>query len=322
MIATFETNQNNLRGSGRMSRATHINGARPRTDQAGGDGCGRPETHQGSSSLPAPEQRSGGGHPSSDTLMPDVSALQELHIRRRSLIQARIKQSNQLGAFARQMLGYQSGPAATDIKERASALVAAIGKGKPTDEDPRVVAYVADLADALNVGISALESKQAQIEKEMKKLVRKLPCWPWAEGVKGLGELTVASIIGETGDLNGYSNPAKVWKRMGLAVMDGRRQGNPGKDATAEDWLAHGYNPRRRSIMYVAVTNLMMQKSGYYNDVMMPRKAVELQKLGLEPGSKSAHANNRALRYTAKRLLKHLWMAWRGGNPKTSGGEE
>ena len=93
-------------------------------------------------------------------------------------------------------------------------------------------------------------------EKEMIALAKKLPIYLWSEGVRGLGPIGIATIIGETGDLTkdpqtegvmGYATHERVWKRLGLAVINGRRQGDPGPGATAEAWIEHGYRKLRRS---------------------------------------------------------------------------
>jgi len=55
----------------------------------------------------------------------------------------------------------------------------------------------------------------------MAKLARKLPAYAWVKGVRGVGDVSFARIIAETGDLSAYETPGKIWKRMGLAVFDG-----------------------------------------------------------------------------------------------------
>src|SRR5690606_15972320 len=49
-----------------------------------------------------------------------------------------------------------------------------------------------------------------------------------------------------------YKSIAAVWKRLGLAVMNGKRQGAPGQGATADDWIEHGYSGKRRSVSWNA----------------------------------------------------------------------
>lgn len=183
------------------------------------------------------------------------------------------------------------------------------------------------------MALEPLESQREMYEKTLIKLVKQLPVYPWVKSVKGFGDLTFACIVGEAGDISRFSGPAKLWKRMGLAVMDGgSRQGNPGKSATAEDWIRHGYSKVRRSVMWNAGNGLILgmgkfrpmfgedlDKSEYteYQKLFAERARLEQAKLGKEVteskiGKESycAHAANRAKRYVEKRALRDLWVQW------------
>lgn len=141
-------------------------------------------------------------------------------------------------------------------------------------------------------------------QKELIAQVKPLPIMAWATGVKGLGIASVAAIIGEAGDIGGYANPGKLWKRMGLAVIDGKAQG---KRSNAEEALRHGYSPQRRSEMHV-VGDCLVRAGGPYADLYRARKAVEMEREGVT----KMWAHKRALRYIEKRLLRELWQVWRG----------
>lgn len=182
--------------------------------------------------------------------------------------------------------------------------------------------------------IAAFESQDAEIKKAMEKLARRLPVYDWVKGVKGFGDISFATIVGECGDIGTYKSVSAVWKRLGLAVIDGNRQGNPGKSASADDWIAHGYNRQRRSVSWNARQHVIggMGKwrpaygadvradldLTYYQQVYAERARYESEKLGL-PVTESAtgkesykmHAANRAHRYVEKRLVKHLYLEWR-----------
>lgn len=151
-----------------------------------------------------------------------------------------------------------------------------------------------------------LARSRKPLEKRMEAMARELPVWHWAEGVRGFGALGLAQIVGECGDLANYDGPAKVWKRMGLAVIDGERQR---KHTNADEALAHGYNPQRRSIMYVIADSLMKgNRDGEYRTYYLAEKERQREKL---PDAPAAHIDNRARRHLAKRLLRDLWRAWR-----------
>jgi hypothetical protein len=155
----------------------------------------------------------------------------------------------------------------------------------------------------------------------LRKLARQLPVWPaFAEGVNGFGDLRLALIIGETGDLSAYATHCRVWKRMGLAVIGGERQR---RVTDAEKAIAFGYNAERRSIIWNLGAELLKQQVraikddagkrtgtstpiGDYGRIYLERKAYEAERV-----ETPAHAHNRASRYMTKALLRDLWQAWR-----------
>lgn len=201
---------------------------------------------------------------------------------------------------------------------------------------PRLTPYLASL--------DVLDAQQAAYEKEMVRAMKGLPILKWARDVKGFGDLSLANIIGEctgfrndTGEfysLGDFKSVSAVWKRMGLAVINGHRQGNPGKGAGADDWIAEGYNKSRRSVMWNVGNSLILSMGKfrpmfgedveanedytYLQKVFAARARLEQAKLGKEVAesktgkdSYSAHAANRAKRYTEKRLLRMLFSEWR-----------
>jgi len=186
---------------------------------------------------------------------------------------------------------------------------------------------------------AALEPHRAIVEKRMTKLIKELPVYNWAVSVKGFGPISLAGIIGEAGDLSNYSNPAKLWKRMGVGLVGSERQ-RKCKDAVKA--IEHGYSPSRRSLVWTMGDS--MKKTGdEYRKVYLDRKVMEFQKAfddGLIPCTTSkptqkawqdmfglelevvkkldmklhrsaGHMEKRAQRYMEKRLLRNLWRAWR-----------
>jgi hypothetical protein len=196
-----------------------------------------------------------------------------------------------------------------DVKERAAKLIADIRKGRESDEPTHIVAMVAAMDADFEPAREALASRRKDLEKQLQALAKTLPVWAWVEGVDGLGALSLAKIVAECGDLNQYANPAKLWKRMGLAVMGSRRQGNP-ESKTAEEWISHGYSPRRRAIVW-NIGECIVKNGKEYRTLFDERKKLELAKLNVPEGTPNAHANNRAKRWVTKRLMKDLWVQWR-----------
>jgi hypothetical protein len=115
-------------------------------------------------------------------------------------------------------------------------------------------------------------------------------------------------IVAEAGDLNNYANPAKIWKRMGLAVFDGKRQGGLPKTASAEEWIAHGYTRKRRSLMWnIGDALIKGNRDGEYRTLYLQRKDYEVAR---DPEMKPIQAHRRAQRVMEKALLRDLWVAW------------
>ncbi len=144
---------------------------------------------------------------------------------------------------------------------------------------------------------------ERDLEKRLRKLARQLPVWPWVESVPGFGDLGLAQIVGEAGDLANYPNPAKLWKRMGVAVIGDERQ----RKVSGADALDHGYSPQRRSLLWV-IGDSLLKKAGPYRDIYLAEKARQAE---LHPELSRMHVHLRAKRYMEKRLLRDLWRAWR-----------
>lgn len=278
----------------------------------------------------------------------DFAELTHYHRVNQFAMESRKRSDLALGALLRTGLGWSLNLPAekrSAIRDKALELIAigerelahavksdlARQKGK---KEPAPPAGIDDpvYAEWRMVIVSSLKSRQpmADIEtvttQRMEQLVAELPvaAW-WRENVVASSYISLARILAETGDLSNYATVSKLWKRMGLAVLNGVRQGGLPKNAKAEDWIAHGYSPKRRSIMFVLGDSLMKGKTGY-RTVYVARKAFEVEKAAAEGltvlpaakiGKKNAamcrsegHIHNRALRYMQKRLLRDLWAAW------------
>ena len=161
-------------------------------------------------------------------------------------------------------------------------------------------------------------------ERAVAKAAKQLPVWStFGESIAGFGAISLGAIIAEAGDLSRYAGPAKLWKRMGVAVIGNERQR---KCLDKEKALEHGYSPRRRSIMFVIGECLVKTKSEYraVYDARKLYEAARAEELGLIvapaaniPKGEHArfrshgHIHLRAKRYMEKRLLRNLWRAWR-----------
>lgn len=203
--------------------------------------------------------------------------------------------------------------AASDLFDKARADI--------TSVDPTLATALVPFMDA----IGTFEPKRDGIEKHLKKMVRDLPIWPFVQSIKGFGEGNLAGVIGECGDIGTYRNHSCLWKRMGLAVIDGERQR---KCADLEKALVHGYNPSRRavafnlsdSIVRAQVRNVKDDDGkktdqrialGALGELYIARKAFEETRTVNDKPVSGIHAEKRARRYIVKRALRDLYCAWR-----------
>lgn len=281
---------------------------------------------------------------SSETL----DQLAELQAVRKFWIKSKNRQSNSLGAFIRLSLGWTPdlGEAESNaIKARAERIINAALKDLPQREDDEQFAerYLATIT-AMGANINSMKSHVNNVELDMKKIARTLPVYEWAKGVRGFGELGLAVIVAEAGDLSNYPRKGHLWKRFGLAPLEGRAMSTWRMKGglSADDWKAAGYSPRRRSEMYAVIADPLIKCDGPYRDIYLRRLADEHRKAleeGLIPATtgkatveswekrglpalqlvkeidpnahrSAGHIAYRANRYMTKILLRDLWREW------------
>lgn len=266
--------------------------ARGGADQKSADSQGAPVS---TANLPA-ASGVGGDQPWLDAqwkpVAPELIAeLIEQWRRRQAWHRAEKSLTLQAKALCRRLVG-------GDKAEAERVYKAALGKG---EHDLGEVAFGAIFP--LHEAKTVIEGQRKAVEKRLERLAKELPVWPWVEGVRGVGPLSLAAIVGEAGDLRAYSGPAKLWKRMGLAVIQGKNQ----RRVTGDAALEHGYNAARRSVMW-NIGACMIKAGGVYRGIYDERKAYESERVETK-----GHAHNRAQRYIEKRFARDLWVAWRRG---------
>lgn len=233
-----------------------------------------------------------------------IDAIRAAHRERCFAMEQRKRTDLSLGAFLRLVLGWRKDLPEAERKTIA-AQAAAIMDGADSDWGEIVTA-----SDAARKPFEAVEKRSV---KQMEKLAKQLPVWSFVEPVRGFGAASLAVIVAEAGDLANYDSEAKLWKRMGLAVMDGVRQGGLNKGAGADAWIEHGYSPQRRSKMWnIGDTLIKGNRDGKYRTAYLRRKEYEIAR---EPEMPKIKAHRRAQRYMEKRLLRDLWRAWRRTTP-------
>lgn len=187
---------------------------------------------------------------------------------------------------------------------------------KPTAVD---VARVKAIRPRYFQALEHLQGLEKGALAEVLEPTKLLPVVPWQTAQRGFGIASLAAIVAHAGDLADYSNPAKLWKRFSLHVVDGRASRRAKGDAS------QGFVPHRRAEMHV-IGDTLLRAGGEYADLYRERKAFEIEKIELlgmkvRPAAKIPKKNAdmfvsakrihmRALRYIEKRLLRELWRAW------------
>lgn len=312
---------------------------------SGGDGCHDPvETHSVIAAIantPAPRKgartvRSGqiSTAPHSAPAAPDlrfssplIAQIVMAHRQRRGWINARNRILLQAKAICR---GWCDGD-----KKAADVLWKRVSTGGATPEEGALVMALAPFMPAIEIFEKGTGDHPGivGISRTLEKLAAELPIAGFVRGVRGVGLGSLASIVGETGDLSEYRSVSAVWKRLGLAVIDGERQR---KCADVEKALLHGYSPARRSVMWNAGCGLIggmgngkrpmvgEDLSGRtdwtpYEILFVERiryeaaRNPEQQRPPTAEGRESygVAAKARAKRYVEKRFLRDLFVEWR-----------
>lgn len=231
---------------------------------------------------------------------PVVDLLNGLQRQRRFCIRMQNRIGNAAGAYVRTVLGWS--PALPEkereaIRKRAAAIVKAIEKGQADGIDPDIAVTVALALKSRE----PFDERRKLVEKAMRKAARQLPVWPWVEGIRGFGDLSLAVIVAEAGDLSGYANPGKLWKRLGLAPKPAYRQADNG---------AHMIPKARRAEIFACVGDPLLKN----NDDEYRAEYDRMKAAYLERGWTKLHAHRAAQRYMEKRLIRNLWQAWRAAN--------
>jgi hypothetical protein len=234
-----------------------------------------------------------------------------------------------LAAFLRMALGWRRDLPAADRNRIAARALELVAIGERIDRtpsaDPDFLAFSALILASIQ-SRGPFDDIERAARKEMECLAKSLPVWQFCEPIKGVGAKSLAVIVGEAGNLARYPAKGHLFKRMGLAVIDGIAQGKLEASALAADWVRHGYNPSRRAQMAM-IGEALIKAQNPYREAYLARKEAERAKAAAEgltvaPATSipkrdaeryrsDGHIHNRALRYAEQRLLRDLLREWK-----------
>lgn len=243
-----------------------------------------------------------------------IIRLRELQAQRLSVVRSQRSLVLQSQALTRRVLGWQAGADEDDrekINAKAQEIVEAIEGGKEIAPECLKAALV--VSENVLIWAAArdpIDKRRKEIESQMRDAAGSLRVWPFVEKIRGFAALGLAIIVGEAGDIGTYANPGKLWKRFGVAPLDGKAASTWRSKGglSSEQWETFGYCPRRRSALFTIGDSLIKCNNSDYRKIYDERKAYEAAR---NPEMTKLHAHRRAQRYMEKRLLLDLWKAWR-----------
>jgi hypothetical protein len=149
-----------------------------------------------------------------------------------------------------------------------------------------------------------------------KQLAHRLNAWSshhplrinFLNRIQGIGGILSSGLIAWLSPISNYANISKLWAHCGLAPGQKRRKGEK----------AH-FNVRLKTLCWKIAVSFEMQKpeKSFYRRIYDAKKRYYLSredlKQSIEAGEKGiiGHIRNMTLRYTVKRFLADLWIAWR-----------
>jgi hypothetical protein len=273
--------------------------------------------------------------------------LTQNQIRRRFMLKSLYRQENMMAARIRQILGWVAptyddnaevgddgkrveSREALKIRARARKILSCAMDGNEQDpEDQSVASALVFELEIVRQGTKPYRHGIKDAENAMIELAQSLPVYDWKKTVKGFGELGLAVIVAETGDLSNYATVSKVWKRLGLAPYQGKAASTwnvpkwrGAQTLTSQDWINLGYRKQRRAEVHVFLEKkfIMKQieskaKSGMpfgrgktkYGVVYVNRR---IRTAETHPEWTDGHAQKDAWRVMSKAVIKDLWVQW------------
>lgn len=208
--------------------------------------------------------------------------------------------TNAVGGYVRGMLGWSLTLPKAE-QQRIKAQAAKMLNGQSHSDNPGSAAdNISPLVAVLRESVAPIDERVSELERDIRTIVRTLPEWDgFFAGVRGVAEVSAANMLAIVGDPAKWSNPAKMWKRLGLAP---RVAG----DTTGETT----YRPHARAVMWV-IGDCLIKSGSPYKAVYNARRE---HTATTHPDWTKIHSHKDAHRVMVKRLACDLWT-WTRANP-------
>ena len=243
---------------------------------------------------------------------------------RRFAVKVQQKIDRALESFVRQrMTGWTSDASEAErnkYNREVKQLIAAAREGEGKER----LAFLVKNAD---VSRRVWDEMRDGTEAELEKMAGELHVASWIKSVPGAGLKGLAYILGETGPLDNYPNPEKLWKRLGFAPYDGyagstwKRQTWRPRQLTKDEWIANPFSGERYAQMYQIALWLWAKQwiskkktggtrgrpNGRYGELYAARRShTDVS----HPEWTDGHRHSDALRVMFKQYLVDLWEVW------------
>ncbi len=142
-------------------------------------------------------------------------------------------------------------------RERARELYAAAKTSVGTREGRQSILF--EIKEILSI-IETAEHFVAELEKEISRHLGKIPCSRFILSIKGIGEITVAGLIGEVGDFREYGTISEMLKFSGLDLFEissGKHKG--------QRRISKRGSPLMRKLLFFAAINTV-RKDGIMHE--------------------------------------------------------
>jgi len=252
-----------------------------------------------------------------------INQIRALHRRRRFALKTQQKVTLSLESYIRRNATEWRPDLGEAERAKIRAKVRSIIKAARNSEEHELYRII-HVSDAAYAPSAALRYED---ERDMERLAKKLPVWPWVESIPGAGPLGLATIVAECGNLSNYATVSKVWKRLGYAPYDGlagstwKRPSWRTRTLTADEWIAHPFSGEKYALMHQIASWLWVKQwigkaksptgvgmpNGTYGNVYATRRA---RTTITHPDWSDGHLHADALRITMKSFLKDLWVEW------------
>lgn len=183
--------------------------------------------------------------------------------------------------------------ALTEAVEIPSAGITIDKAGKGTPE-----------ATALEAQVEALRGAEMVAVREIRRAMRAHPLGDWCREVHGVGEKSLARLLGVIGDPANRFDPetGEVVPRTVSQLRSYCGYGDAAKQKRKRG-VQSNWNSEARKRLYVIAECLMKQRQSPYRKVYD-----ENREKYADADITDGHAHNRALRAVSKAFLKDLWL--------------